>query len=83
MTAADTLRAARGRIEEPRQWGSNQGRMNFVDTTVMRCAYACDSKAFVDVFAIASSAIALAGTDATHAEVLAAFDRAIEIAEKQ
>ena len=92
MTIADTLREARRRIEEPEKWGKGHELLNG-----KRCAWTALYSCRLDAMspergkaeAIFRSAIDGGSIwkwndapERTHMEVMQAFDKAIELAEK-
>lgn len=98
MTTADTLRAARALIEQPERWTTTylarnkQGRItgHASEDAVCWCAIGAiykvttdDPSPYLDVLRrITGNDLSGFNDSRTHAEVLDAFDRAIEIAEK-
>jgi hypothetical protein len=99
QTVADILRAARGKIERPENWtqkalarDADGGRADpFYEEATCWCAsgalYAIGTALFGAVFEALARAmdgdIPTFNDSHTHAEVLAAFSRAIELAEAQ
>lgn len=90
MIIADTLREARRRIEEPEKWGKGFGRYPKICMLDAIRETEPDINIRGKAYRLLDKAIGICGDftawndapERTHAEVLRAFDKAIELAEK-